>query len=170
MVAQQKKVGRGEADLLVMLRSLFVAFCLGLVLIGVAVMVLGLSGVSSTSALPAGVTAAVVGAWGAATWVCPRLIERPLLCASDDVLAGSYRTRFFLRLAFADSAALVAFVGFVLTGQPWMYLIGLLFAAIGFARLAPTARRLAEDQEHLSTAGCGRSLVAALRQRPDASG
>lgn len=96
-------------------------------------------------------------------------IERPLDCTDDRRLAGSYRTRFFLRIAFSEVAALFGFVAFFVTYYWWAYPIGAAIAALGFRRAAPTAANLRHDQEILSRSGCGRSLVRALRQ-PNPSG
>lgn len=82
----------------------------------------------------------------------------PLNCSSPETLLGSYRIRFFLRLAFAEAAALVGFVAVILTGEWWLYLLGAAFTLIGFVRLAPTEKRLLQDQETLNSQGCGLSL------------
>jgi hypothetical protein len=96
-----------------------------------------------------------------------RFAEKPLDCASDQQLSGTYRTRFFLRIAFGESVALFAFVA-VFTGAPlWMYYAGATVSLIWFwTRAAPTRTALARDQEALNAAGCSRSLVAALRTVP----
>lgn len=46
----------------------------------------------------------------------------------------------------------------------WVFWIGLAFAAIGFARLAPTTRHIEADQRRLAAEGSHRSLLAALLQ------
>ena len=94
------------------------------------------------------------------------LVERPLPCTDDRGLAGSYRARFFLRMAFAESAALFGFVGFFLTYAWWPYPIGAVMAALGFARAAPSRRNLERDQQDLVHRQCARSLVGALRLAP----
>jgi len=91
-------------------------------------------------------------------------VERPLICGDDQSLAASYRTRFFLRIAFAGVAALLGFVGFFLTYAWWTYPIGVVITAVGFHRAAPTAVHLAADQDQFSAHGCGRSLLRSLRQ------
>src|SRR3954447_25097233 len=80
---------------LVVLRELFITFCIALVMFGVVLaflwpaqskepdspqLAIGLIGL--------GVAAAVVG----------RVVEKPLVCTDDGSLAASYRTRFFLRI------------------------------------------------------------------------
>jgi peptidoglycan/LPS O-acetylase OafA/YrhL len=154
----------GDSDGLVLLRGIFLSFTTALLLVGVVVVVLesaeGLGGTVSDT--PASVGIALMGL---ASLAGSRL-ERPLPCGDDARLAKSYTQRFFLRLALAEAAALAGFVAFVLTGSGWMYPLGLLFTAIGFAQLAPTTKNLEEDEERLRVSGCARSLVDALRRNP----
>lgn len=44
-----------------------------------------------------------------------------------------------------------------------MYPLALVFAAAGYASLAPTATHLEADQQALADSGCTRSIVAAVR-------
>lgn len=62
----------------------------------------------------------------------------------------------------AEAAALVGFVAAVVLGPVWVYLVGLAFALVGFARLAPTRRHIELDQQRLAGGGCHRSLLGAL--------
>ncbi len=154
----------GDSDGLVLLRGIFLSFTTALLLVGVVVVVLesadGLGGTVSDT--PATVGVALIGL---ASLAGSRL-ERPLPCEDDAGLARSYTQRFFLRLASAEAAALAGFVAFVLTGSGWMYPLGGLFTAIGFAQVAPTTRHLGEDEERLRASGCARSLVDAVRRNP----
>ncbi len=78
---------------------------------------------------------------GLATQMTFSLIRRPLDCTDSGALAGSYFSRrFFIRLALSEVPALVGFVGFLLTTEPWLYPLGAAFSAVGFARTAPTRR------------------------------
>ena len=96
--------------------------------------------------------------------VTPRWVERPLDCASANALAGSYRTRFFLRVAFAESVALFGFAFAFVGGAAWIYFLGAAFALIRFwTGIAPTRSALANDQHILNEWGCELSLVASLR-------
>ena len=93
-------------------------------------------------------------------------IEQPLDCATPARLAGAYRSRFFVRLAFAHAAALLGFVGFILTNRGWLYPLGAAFALIGHFRLAPTHTKLTRDQDLLSQSGCALDLIEALGGTP----
>src|SRR5262249_49114381 len=96
--------------------------------------------------------------------VIPRTVERPLNCSTPTALAFGYRTRFFLRMAFAQSVALFGFV-FAFTAAPsWIYYVGAAFALYRiWVTAAPTRAALARDQQRLSESGCRLSLVRALR-------
>ena len=90
--------------------------------------------------------------------------EKPLDCASDTALAGAYRTRFFLRIALAESVGLFGFTFAFIGGGKWLYYAGAAFTLFRFwTHAAPTRSALVRDQEDLNASGCGRSLVAALR-------
>ena len=149
-----------------MLRLLFTSFAMALFFIGVVVVVLS-SGTSAAEATSVGPIATSVVGCGMFSLFIPRFVERPLDCSSPQALVVSYRTRFFLRIAFADAAALVGFVGFFLADAWWLYPLGVAFALVGFARLAPTRANLARDQEELNLAGCGHSLVHVLTAPAD---
>jgi F0F1-type ATP synthase membrane subunit c/vacuolar-type H+-ATPase subunit K len=148
-------------DGLITLRQVFLSFSMALVLFGVVLPFLTLEGHSVMPWLLILVADAVVSLGVA------RLVEKPLDCVSDQQLAATYRTRFFLRIAFGESVALFAFVA-VFTGAPlWMYYAGAAVSLIWFwTRAAPTRTALARDQEVLNASGCSRSLVAALRTVP----
>ena len=144
-----------------MLRQLFTAFASALFLIGVVVLFLA-SGNSDPNAMSPGIVAVGVAGYGVVSLVAPRLVERPLDCTDPGALLVSYRTRFFLRIALADAAALVGFVGFFLADEWWLYPMGATFALAGFVRLAPTRGNLQRDQDALNLSGCGLSLTHVL--------
>ena len=142
--------------------QIFIAFVSALLLFQIVLLFMGTTdGPTST-----GAAFALLGIGALSVFVMAPIIERRALldCASETTLAASYRTRFFLRIAFAESAALFGFVGFFIANLWWVYPASLVLAAVGFLRLAPTRANLAEDQRLLRDRGCNLSLVAALRQ------
>jgi len=147
---------------LVLLRQVFLSFCIAIVLFGVVLAFLWPSQSNEPASPGLAVGIIVVGI---ATGIAGRFVEKPLVCSDEATLAGSYRTRFFLRIAFAECAALFGFVGFFIASVWWVYPVGALVTLTGFARAAPTRARLQRDQERLNGQGCFRSLVAALSQR-----
>jgi F0F1-type ATP synthase membrane subunit c/vacuolar-type H+-ATPase subunit K len=158
-------IRRAGGDGLVMLRSVFLSFAFALVAVGV-VAVLITSGEGGDGDL-SGTTAALgVGAIGLAAVTASQVVARRLDCTSEQALGESYRTRFFLRMALSESAALLGFVAVVVTDEPLPYGVGLAFAAVGFALAAPTNGRLQADQEVLHTNGCAHDLVSAIRSTP----
>jgi hypothetical protein len=145
------------------LRAIFLGFAGSLVIYGVVLVIIG----GGQAAGNAGPWAVALGAYGIVSLALTRAFERPLDCASEAALAQTYRTRFFMRVAFAQSAALFGFVAVFVVGPVWLYLLGAAFTAVGYARVAPTRANLAADQQRLAEQGCAGSLVAALRtQRP----
>ncbi len=89
--------------------------------------------------------------------------DRALDCTDGATLASSYRTRFFLRMALAESTALIGFALCFVTQSPWPYVVALPFTAVGFLLAAPSSGHLTRDQTRLSTSGCTLNVVAALR-------
>jgi hypothetical protein len=151
------------SDGLVLTRQLFVAFSGSLVWVGVILLLLDLGG-SNDGSIEVSTATVVVGLSGiAALAAAVRLSSRPLNCTSPTTLVGSYRSRFFLRLAFSEFSMLLGFVLVFIAANPLPYFVGATFTALGFAWLAPTKAKLARDQEQLVTAGCGIDLVSALR-------
>jgi F0F1-type ATP synthase membrane subunit c/vacuolar-type H+-ATPase subunit K len=151
----------GTASVLFTLRAVFTSFVMALVMFGVVLAFIGSADAEPSGPSTSVVAAAVVG-YGLVSLVVPRLVERPLSCASEADLVTGYRTRFFLRVAFAEAAALLGFVGVFVSGELWMYPLGAAFTAVGFVRLAPTRRNLEREQEALNLAGCGLSLTMVL--------
>jgi F0F1-type ATP synthase membrane subunit c/vacuolar-type H+-ATPase subunit K len=156
-----RKLQREGADGLVVLRSVFLAFVAAIVLFAIVVAFLD-PRVEGASA--AGWVALGLAAYGVlVVFVLTPIVERPLSCDSDHALQGSYRTRFFLRVALAESVALLGFVLMFQVGASWVYYTGGAVTLVGLAWRAPTARNLMKDEDELRARGCARSLVTALR-------
>jgi len=156
------RLARNSAkDSLQILRNVFISFCTAVVLIGVVVLLLG----DIDPKQPDRPTLAVLIVVGVSviSLTLQRLLARPLDCATPASLAATYRTRFFLRIAFAETCSLVAFAVYIVIGPGWVYLLGLTFTLFGFTLAAPTRAKLRADQDALGTRGCTLSLVAALR-------
>lgn len=152
---------------LAMLRSVFSSFVLALVLYGVVLVFIDLGGASdeppgvSTGSAVAGV--ALIGVVLVA--LSARIGGAPT-CGTPAELVGRYRTRFFLRVACAEAAALVGFVASFLCENVVAYFVGMALALVGFAWLAPTRAHLQREDEHLRAINCPASLYAALSGRP----
>ena len=158
----QYRVRHSAGDGLVLLRDVFVSFVGSLVLFGV-ILTFVVGGREYGSPRPWVVAILVIGV---ICTIVPRVVERPLDCSSDLKLAGSYRTRFFTRMAFAEIPAMFAFVVAFTNGPAWIYYLGAVITLVRMAMAAPTPTAIRRDQDELDVQGCGRSLVAALRRLP----
>jgi F0F1-type ATP synthase membrane subunit c/vacuolar-type H+-ATPase subunit K len=159
---QMRYLRRAGGDALVMLRSLYLSFLTSLVLYGVVLaFILPFRGTDA-----ARTWLIVIGVLAIFNALLVPRFERPLSCDSDVTLVEGYRTRFFLRIAFAESIALFGFVAAFTTNSSWVYFAAVFLSVPGFLRAAPTRAALNRDQDELTARGCGRSLVSAFRQRP----
>jgi F0F1-type ATP synthase membrane subunit c/vacuolar-type H+-ATPase subunit K len=143
-------------------RMVFISFFNAIILIGVVVLVMGLDG--RGTAWP---WLVALGVAAVASIVVTHVADRPLDCTSPATLASSYRTRFFLRLAFAEPVALLGFVFSFTSQTAWVYFPAAAFTLYRFWTVAaPTRSALVADQRQLKVQGCSLSLVAALRTTP----
>lgn len=158
MLAREARRAGDGVDHLVLLRQLFLSFVFALVAFGLVLVFV----YSGPVAQPVAVMPLVVVLTGVSCLVAQRLFSKPLDLTSSASLAAGYRTRFFLRMAFGETPALVGFVGFFIYDW-WLYPLGLAFTAVGFAYAAPSGRNLAADQERINAQGSGLRIVPALR-------
>jgi hypothetical protein len=154
----------GSGDGLVMVRVLYLTFVEAVLMIGVVVIILDRYGRVPDQGEPLPVAGLVV-AGGVLVQLVGAVVEKPLDASDPGALAASYRKRFFLRLAFAQAAALLGFGGFILTGAPVVFFLGLGVTLVGFARAAPTRAQLAADEYRLAPAGDTIGIGAALSGR-----
>ena len=153
---------RLRGDPLIDLRTTWVSFPLALVGFGVVLaFILPLHTGSAAIFWLLGVAAFTL----LTTILVPRTV-RPLPCDSDAKLAAGFKARMFPRVAYAESTALFGFVAAFITRSSWVYYVCALLAVPGLLRAAPTRAALVRAQDDLDARGCGRSLVAALRQTP----
>lgn len=90
------------------------------------------------------------------------LSRRPLNTESPKHLASSYRAMFFIGVGFAEAAALFGICGIFIGGSLWIYLVGLPFALVGFAIIAPTKAHIERNQQKIQVSGSALSLGEAL--------
>jgi hypothetical protein len=152
------------ANALVAMRSLFLAFAMAQVLIGVVVLLVVPGGDRADPAIDPGVAAAGVAVIGVVLVLVSWRLKRQLPCGDLGELVSAYRTRFFLRIALAEASTLLGFTACFLSDSALPYLAGIVPAAIGFARLAPTRGNLQREDDALVAQGCGHSLYATLAQ------
>ena len=154
---------KGGVDGLTVLRMLFLHFLFALLLfLVVLVLVLG---EEEPKPIPGWMAVAfpvvLVGCLAGVAWAR----ARPLVVSDETSLAGSYRTVFFLGVAYAEAAALFGFVGVFLVDRLTPYLIGLGVAVVGLTLIAPTRANIERRQREItaqgSTLSLGRTLVDA---------
>lgn len=98
--------------------------------------------------------ASIVGArWGT---------SRRLATSSEQELAASYRTNFFIGIAFAEAPALVGFALAIATEALMPFLEGLAFTLVAMWLIAPRRRHIERRQRDVTASGSPLSLGEAL--------
>jgi F0F1-type ATP synthase membrane subunit c/vacuolar-type H+-ATPase subunit K len=152
---------RAASDGLYSMRLVFISFVMAIILIGVVVQFMRFEGGTAWPWLVA------LGVAAVASIIATKVADRPLDCSSPTTLASTYRTRFFLRLAFAEAVAMLGFVFSFTSQTAWVYLPAAAFTLYRFWTVAaPSRAALVADQRRLKVRGCQLSLVAALRSVP----
>jgi F0F1-type ATP synthase membrane subunit c/vacuolar-type H+-ATPase subunit K len=149
------------------LRTLLATFSWAIVLFGVVLAFLELDDGEEPS-LSLGAAVGIVVVVGLSCTLVGRMVGR-LDGTSDEAVLQTYRTRFFLRLALGETAALVGFVLCFLAHSIVPYLAALPFTALGFWRAAPTGSSIDDDQAELQSQGSAvvlRPLLFEPRVRP----
>ena len=103
---------------------------------------------------------------GIACLIAARLLERPLDGTDGPSLLASFRRRFFLWVAVGEVPLFIGMAAVAATHRFWIYLVGAVFAVVGYVRIAPTTRRLAHDQAQLDRSGASVSLLNVLAAMP----
>jgi hypothetical protein len=156
---------KGAPESLTATRYLWLAFTYSLLLFGFVLWFIADGpGEVTTEATTAayvvagiGIAALIANRWG---W------NRPLRTMDEMALLASYRTNLFLAIAFAEAAALAGFVATFVSGEWWVYLVGLTFGLIGMARVAPTSGNLDRLDERVREQGSPLSVRRALLRGP----
>lgn len=144
------------------LRLVFAAVVIGVLILAAVALVLDRSGDREPSGGSG--TVLLVAAVGAMALGVGEVVGRRRLdCGSDAALANSYTARSFLRMAVAESPALVGFAGALVWARLDVFLAGAAFALVALFRAAPTVGRVASETERLRSEGCGRDLRGALQ-------
>jgi hypothetical protein len=154
------RVALGSTDGLTVMRMAWVTFTVSMVVIGVLVAVID-------AVLPGGgvdgrlVAAVVIGLGVFAQVLSTKFV--PAVSGSTMPMARATAQRaFFIRVAFAEPAALVGFLGFVVSGNVAVYAGGFIVGLAGMYDAAPTTAWIARGQEQLSDSGSDVELLDAL--------
>ena len=143
------------------MRFLWVAFANVLLLIWIPVVLF-----HETDGAPVGVSTgiavtAVLGVF--AQLLAPRFAPLPDV-SSPAALAGSFQRATFIRIAFAEAAAFVGLIMFLLTGHWLVYAVGFAIAAAGLWDAAPRTGRLDALQQQVREAGSNLKVIRSLNQ------
>jgi F0F1-type ATP synthase membrane subunit c/vacuolar-type H+-ATPase subunit K len=156
---------RTEANGLVALRTVFLSIVVALFLFLLSLSFLGRWDGGDERWVPWTVVALGICSLAGMSWVR----RRPLVTGSPEALASSYRTRFFMGIGVAESAALFGFAGVFIGCSLWIYLIGLVFALVGLWMIAPSRLDIERRQTEITAAGSPLSLLDALIAVPPAT-
>ena len=156
------RVRNSKLPALLLSRRIFVMFATSVILFGSVLRALGDSERpwTSKSAVVAGLIIAAFGLVG--LFAMRKFVDPPMRCSDLASLAAAYRSRFFLRIAFANAPASMAFAYSFVTRRWWVYLFGLIPAAVGYVHAAPTRLAIEREWRDLDASGCDVSLLAAL--------
>ena len=117
---------------------------------------------ADTDATALAISAALAATTGVGTvgvLLVPAVSERaPLRVESPEALVRSYFTRYILRIGFVDLPVTVGVAGWIITGAPLVYLVGIPFTLLAAARVAPTRHRIAIDQQEITDKGSSLAL------------
>ena len=151
----------GASDGLSRLRAVFLAFPLALVFYFVVAVLLIEDGGPS----PQTWALSTVGIAGIVGIVCTRwTASRRLVSSSDRELADSFRTNFFIGIAFAETPVLLGFALALVQDSLAPLLVGFSFTLVGFWILVPTRAHLERRQRELTATGSPLLLGEALSQ------
>ena len=163
MVAPKVAAKRRRSSMLAVLRSLFVSFCASLVMIGFVVLFLA-TDASGAASLSGAAACGIVALIGIAITIGLTFFMPTLSCGSPGQVLGQYRSRFFLRVAFAQAGALIGFGAFFLSGNPVAFFVGLPIALFNLIRFAPTTANIVSEDRRLAAQGCDCSLATLFTQ------
>ncbi|MGE5225414.1 MAG: hypothetical protein ACM3OO_00915 [Planctomycetaceae bacterium] len=99
-----------------------------------------------------------------------RRFEGRVVDSDASQVLATYRTVLFLRIASAETAPLLAFIGTFITRAPWLYPTGLAVSLPAWVALAPSARNFRRVDEERGMAGRPGSLYGQLVPPPPSSG
>jgi hypothetical protein len=95
-----------------------------------------------------------------------RARDRPLATSSQEELAKTYRTNFFIGFAVCELPLLVGIVAGMVRQELWPYLFALPLFVVGMRAIAPTLGNIEYAQDRLAAAGSTLSLRGALMAPP----
>lgn len=150
----------GSTDGLTVMRVLWITFTAAMVLVGVVVALID-------AFVPGGgvdgrlVVAAVLG-FGVLAQLVATMVVGDVTGSTPAEVRASAQRGFFVRVALAEPAGLLGFLGFVLSGNAAVYVAGAAVAMVGLLAAAPTRSWIELGQRQLADSGSDVDLIAAL--------
>ncbi len=149
----------GQSDGLTALRMLWCVFAGALILVWIPVAIAAPELDGQVSVFTALI---VVVAIGVSTQLAARMLGAGHDVTDASRFVASFQRTTLVRVALAEAAAIVGFVGFLLSGSAIIYGVGFAIAAYGHFDAMPASRRLGAAQQQVDEAGGDWSVVGAL--------
>ncbi len=146
------------------LRSIFVSYIAGVVLFGIPLAFVARH--SSSDATTTACIGAVFVAGVVSIAAVTMFQRRPLDASSPARLADTYRSNFFLKLAFAEFIALVGFTLTFVSGRFVVYPVAVALSLVAFAVAAPTRADITRRQHEIGVSGSPLDLLQVLQTEP----
>jgi len=154
------RLAAGSGDGLTVMRIAWITFTVAMVLVGVVVVVV------DQTAPGGGVDGRVVGGVVLAIGVFAQVVSNKFVPdvegATMPSARGTAQRAFFVRVAFAQPAVLLGFMGFAISGNVAVYALGFVVGLAGMLDAAPTAGWIEKGQTQLKASGSDVELLAAL--------
>ena len=154
------RMAAGSSNGLTTVRVLWLTFTMAMVLIGIVVVLIDQTAPGG-GADGRGV-AAVVAALGVFLQVISTKFVPPVAGSTMREVRETAHRAFFLRVLFAEPAALFGFMGFVLSGNVAVYAIGAVIGVAGMFDAIPNSRWIDESQQALRESGSDVEFLAAI--------
>jgi hypothetical protein len=150
-----------SANGLLLMRQLWVAFVAAVTVLWIPILIIASSG-TPRGGTDGRVTAAVVVAVGVLGQLLAVRIAPSVSGATDEAARVSAQRFVFVRAGFGEVGALIGFLGFVVSGNPLVYLAGFSVTMVAMVVAAPTASNIDRMQAALLESGSGVNLLRAL--------
>jgi hypothetical protein len=147
-------------DGLAVMRVLWVTFVSAVALLGVVVVII--DQVAPGGGADGRVVAVVVAAIGVFLQIVSVKFVPPIAGRTAGEVRERAQRAFFIRVAFAEPAPLVGFMGFVLSGNLAVYLVGAVTGLAGMYDAAPNSRWINEGDESLRASGSDVDFLQAM--------
>ncbi len=160
LMGRAKTVAKSQPQLTI-LRILFLAFTGALALYWFVLSFI-LQDPGHGRTLTAAPFAAGVAGLGAVAYMVSSSMARRVIVADQPPIATTYRSVFFLRVAYVEAVPLFAGAATFVTHSPWLFPLALACSVPAFVALAPSARNLQRIDEARRLHGAAGSIYEEL--------